>query len=86
MIKVICQVFVVCCIVVIGLLIIRYVPNKVKQQDTAIDTVEVLKYKNDSLIIKVNNIDSIRNVEVVNVKNLDNDSTVKLFYKLVKSK
>lgn len=45
--------------------------------------VEIQKY-NDSLKIEVDNLDSIKNAKVIEVKALDNDSTVKLFYKLIK--
>ena len=45
--------------------------------------VEIQKH-NDSLRIEVNNLDSIKNAKVIEVKTLDNDSTVKLFYKLIK--
>ena len=45
--------------------------------------VEIQKY-NDSLKIKVDNLDSIKNAKVIEVKTLDNDSTVKLFYQLIK--
>lgn len=38
---------------------------------------------NDSIKIKVENLDSIKNAKVIEVKALDNDSTIKLFYKLV---
>ena len=39
---------------------------------------------NDSLRIEVNNLDSIKNAKVIEVQKLDNDSTVKLFYELIK--
>ena len=52
--------------------------NNVVEQD-----VELQKY-NDSLKIEVNNLDSIKNAKVIEVKTLDNDSTVKLFYQLIK--
>ena len=39
---------------------------------------------NDSLKIKVDNLDSIKNAKVIEVKALDNDSTIKLFYQLIK--
>lgn len=39
---------------------------------------------NDSLRIEVDNLDSIKNAKVIEVKTLDNDSTIKLFYKLIK--
>lgn len=45
--------------------------------------VEIQKH-NDSLRIKVDNLDSIKNAKVIEVKTLDNDSTIKLFYKLIK--
>lgn len=45
--------------------------------------VEIQKH-NDSLRIKVDNLDSIKNAKVIEVKTLDNDSTVKLFYQLIK--
>ena len=52
--------------------------NNVIEQD-----VELQKH-NDSLKIEVNNLDSIKNAKVIEVKTLDNDSTVKLFYQLIK--
>lgn len=45
--------------------------------------VEIQKH-NDILRIEVNNLDSIKNAKVIEVKTLDNDSTIKLFYKLIK--
>ena len=45
--------------------------------------VELQKH-NDSLRIEVDNLDSIKNAKVIEVKTLDNDSTVKLFYQLIK--
>ena len=45
--------------------------------------VEIQKH-NDSLKIKVDNLDSIKNAKVIEVKALDNDSTIKLFYRLIK--
>lgn len=45
--------------------------------------VEIQKH-NDSLRIEVDNLDSIKNAKGIEVKTLDNDSTIKLFYKLIK--
>lgn len=70
-------IFIICCFVIIG----KYYYNKnnnVIEQD-----VELQKH-NDSLKIEVNNLDSIKNAKVIEVKTLDNDSTIKLFYKLIK--
>lgn len=48
--------------------------------DNKIKTIEVTR---DSLILKVNTLDSIKNEEINKVKTLDNDSTLNLFYKLI---
>ena len=69
--------FITCCSVIIG----KYYHtknNNVIEQD-----IELQKH-NDSLKIEVNNLDSIKNAKVIEVKTLDNDSTIKLFYKLIK--
>lgn len=39
--------------------------------------------ENDKLIIKVEHLDSIKDAKIIEVKNLDNDSTLRLFYKLI---
>ena len=55
-----------------------------RQNNNVIEpNVEIQKH-NDSLKIKVDNLDSIKNAKVIEVKALDNDSTVKLFYQLIK--
>lgn len=55
-----------------------------KKNNNIIETDIELQKHNDSLRIKVDNLDSIKNAKVIEVKTLDNDSTVKLFYKLIK--
>lgn len=57
--------------------------NNYKDNNTIEPSVELQKY-NDSLRIEVDNLDSIKNAKVIEVKALDNDSTVKLFYQLIK--
>lgn len=39
---------------------------------------------NDSIKLEIENINKIKDAEVIEISSLDNDSTVKLFYKLVK--
>lgn len=39
---------------------------------------------NDSIKLEIENINNIKDAEVIEISSLDNDSTVKLFYKLVK--
>ena len=62
--------------------IISLIDNK-KTYTVVEQNVEIQKH-NDSLRIKVDNLDSIKNAKVIEVKTLDNDSTIKLFYKLIK--
>ena len=38
---------------------------------------------NDSIKIKVEQLDSIKDAKVIEVQTLDNDSTIKLFYELI---
>lgn len=38
---------------------------------------------NNKLIIEVKHLDSIKNAKSIEIKNLDNDSTLKLFYQLI---
>ena len=69
-------IFIICCSVIIG----KYhnKNNNIIEQD-----VELQKH-NDSLKIEVNNLDSIKNAKVIEVKSLDNDSTLRLFYELIR--
>ena len=69
--------FVICCSMVIG----KYYHTK--NNNIIEQNIELQKH-NDSLRIKVDNLDSIKNAKVIEVKALDNDSTVKLFYQLIK--
>lgn len=55
-----------------------------KKNNNIIETDIELQKHNDSLKIKVDNLDSIKNAKVIEVKTLDNDSTIKLFYQLIK--
>lgn len=38
---------------------------------------------NDSIKIKVEQLDSIKDAKIIEVQTLDNDSTIKLFYELI---
>ena len=62
--------------------IMSLIDNK-KTYTVVEQNVEIQKH-NDSLRIEVNNLDSIKNAKVIEVKTLNNDSTVKLFYQLIK--
>lgn len=45
--------------------------------------VDSLIKTNDSIKLKVEFLDSIKDAKIIEVSNLSNDSTIKLFYKLV---
>ena len=65
-------------------IIMTFIDNYYKKSNNIIeDNIELQKH-NDSLKFKVNNLDSIKNAKVIEVQNLDNDSTIKLFYQLIK--
>ena len=51
---------------------------------STIEYVDSVKKENDKLILEVNNLDSLKNAKIIEVKSLDNDSTIKLFYKLIR--
>ena len=55
-----------------------------RKTNNIIETDVELQKHNDSLKIEVDNLDSIKNAKVIEVKTLNNDSTVKLFYQLIK--
>ena len=80
--------YVVGCYLVILAVVIIYTYSKkiinneedIKENVTITDS--IIKV-NDSIKIKVEHLDSIKNAKVIEVQTLDNDSTLKLFYELV---
>ena len=69
---------------VIFMIILIFVDKYHKKNNNIIETDVELQKHNDSLRIEVDNLDSIKNAKVIEVQTLDNDSTVKLFYQLIK--
>lgn len=77
-----CIIFVV---LVIALCIsIAFCDYRYKKNNNIIETDIELQNHNDSLRIEVDNLDSIKNAKIIEVQTLSNDSTVKLFYQLIK--
>ena len=68
----------------IGFGVCKIVTNH-KTKDIEINTtvIDSLTTVNDSIKIKVEKLDSIKDAKVIEVSTLDNDSTLKLFYELV---
>ena len=55
-----------------------------KKNNNVIETDVELQKHNDSLKTEVDDLDSIKDAKVIEVKTLDDDSTIKLFYQLIK--
>ena len=60
----------------------KIINNEEDIKENVIVTDSIIKV-NDSIKIKVDHLDSIKNAKVIEVQTLDNDSTLKLFYELV---
>ena len=58
--------------------------NRNTVTSSTIEYVDSIKKENDKLILEVHNLDSLKNAEIIEVKSLDNDSTIKLCYKLIR--
>ena len=60
--------------------------KKDEEVSTPVERYEIdsITKENDKLIIKVESLDSIKNAKVIEVKSLDNDSTLRLFYELIR--
>lgn len=76
-----------CLLVILALVVIYNYSKKVINNEDDIKenitiTDSIIKV-NDSIKIKIEHLDSIKNAKVIEVQTLDNDSTLKLFYKLV---
>lgn len=50
-------------------------------EDTIIDSI---KYENNKITIEINDLDSIKNAKIIEIKTLDNDSVLELFYELIR--
>lgn len=59
---------------------IESLPSPVERNET----IDSLTTTNKIILIEINNLDSIKDAEIIEVKNLDNDSTLKLFYELIR--
>lgn len=60
------------------------IDNDKKDYSASTIKLDSLVKVNDSIKFVVERLDSVKNAKVIEVSTLDNDSTVKLFYKLVK--
>ena len=76
-----------CYLIIIGVVIVYIYGKKIiNNEDTIKENVTIadsIIKVNDSIKIKIEHLDSIKNAKIIEVQTLDNDSTLKLFYKLV---
>ena len=82
------NVFLACVVVVVVTFTVGFVHSKIsspveENNNSNAATIDSLVAVNDSIKLKVEHLDSIKNAKVIEVSTLDNDSTLKLFYKLV---
>ena len=72
-------------IIGVGTIVIMYIVNSYHTKNNNIIEQDIeLQKHNDSLKFKVDNLDSIKNAKVLEVEVLDDDSTINLFYNLIK--
>ena len=76
-----------CYLVIFAVVIIynyskKIINNETDTKENITITDSIIKV-NDSIKIKVEHLDSIKNAKVIEVQTLNNDSTLKLFYELV---
>lgn len=55
-----------------------------KTIQTNVYDIQAIQKKQDSLVIDINKLDSIKNAEIIKVQTVDADSVIELFYKLVR--
>lgn len=72
-------------IVGITLIFIKYC-NRTSTTTTPVESIQIdsITKENTKLIIEVEHLDSIKDAKIIEVKGLDNDSTLKLFYQLIR--
>ena len=70
-------------VALIGLTIRYCSNNKTTTSPVESSRIDSITKENNKLIIEVEHLDSIKDAKVIEVKSLDNDSTLKLFYQLI---
>ena len=63
--------------------IINDIKTSITTSPVESNRIDSITKNNDKLIIEVKHLDSIKDAKVIEVKSLDNDSTLRLFYQLI---
>lgn len=72
-------------LLIVLVVLVNYLPFKTTSTTSPVESskIDSITKDNDKLIIEVKHLDSIKNAKSIEVKSLDNDSTLKLFYQLI---
>ena len=77
---IVCIIF---CILVITIGTYYYSHSNKKEEQKDIIPIQYIQQQKDSIKIKITTIDSLQHEKIIEVQSLNNDSTLKLFYKLI---
>lgn len=80
-VKAVCGIIVLSFCIIIVLVVTKHYDNKQIKKDNI--TIEKTNYSNDSIRIELKHIDKDKNEKIIEVKGLNNDSTYKLFKRLI---
>ena len=82
--KLICTDIIVILVIILAI-ILNYLLFKSIQTTSPVGSskIDSIVKDNDKLIIEVKHLDSIKNAKSIEIKSLDNDSTLRLFYQLI---
>ena len=72
-------------LLIVLVIVVNYLPFKSTSTTSPVESskIDSITKDNNKLIIEVEHLDSIKNAKVIEVKSLDNDSTLRLFYQLI---
>lgn len=70
-------------LVLVGIIFKQQKDTDIDIKKAELDIDDKIK-SNDNIKLEIENINKIKDAEVIEISSLDNDSTIKLFYKLVK--
>lgn len=72
-------------LLIVLVVLVNYLPFTTTSTTSPVESskIDSITKDNDKLIIEVKHLDSIKNAKSIEVKSLDNDSTLKLFYQLI---
>ena len=72
-------------LLIVLVIVVNYLPFKSTSTTSPVESskIDSITKDNNKLIIEVEHLDSIKNAKSIKIKNLDNDSTLRLFYQLI---